>query len=297
MARKKSSATKSPEAKPPTFTNKRRGIEILTELLKQVPELRTLDKDSQEFQEWLTTVLQIFIRLFGENTEMHKSINRVDFGPANFFNPTSEEFKKGFQGGLDSAEAIIKSAVRTLSYDLEGDQLESSSSSEQLPTTQSGFDPHSKTVFVVHGHDDGARETVARFIESGGLNAVILHEKPNSGKTLIEKFESNALTASFAVILLSADDLGSSKKDYETDGVKALVSRARQNVVFEYGYFVGKLGRDRVCPLLFPDVEKPSDIDGIAYVSYESHWKNELARELSAAGIEFDFGKAFGLTS
>ena len=139
-----------------------------------------------------------------------------------------------------------------------------------------------KKVFIVHGHDDKAKEQVARFVEKLGLEAVILHEQPNRGQTLIEKLEAHSHTG-FAVIILSPDD-GLILNGFE-------VKRARQNVLFEFGLFVGKIGRDRVCPLLVGDVERPSDIDGVVYVPMDAGWQHKLATELKSAGMEFDPNK------
>ena len=145
---------------------------------------------------------------------------------------------------------------------------------------------HSK-IFVVHGHDEGAREGVARFIEKIGLTAIILREQPNRGRTLIEKFVDHAREVGFAVVLLAPDDLGGAAAD------EAQKSRARQNVVFELGYFVGSLGRGRACLLRKGDVEIPSDLYGVVYTTMDSGngWKIELARELKDAGFEFDADK------
>jgi site-specific recombinase XerD len=109
-------------------------------------------------------------------------------------------------------------------------------------------------VFVVHGHDAGAREAIARFLERIELEAIILHEQPDQGLTIIEKFETYATQVGFAVVLLTPDDLGGQASS------PAQVSRARQNVIFELGYFAGKLGRGRTCLLRKGDVEIPSDL-------------------------------------
>src|SRR6516165_635262 len=87
-------------------------------------------------------------------------------------------------------------------------------------------------VFVVHGHDEGAREGVARFLEKIGLTAIVLAEQPNRGRTIIEKFVDCAREVGFAVVVLTPDDLGGVATD------EAQKSRARQNVIFELGYFV-----------------------------------------------------------
>lgn len=135
-------------------------------------------------------------------------------------------------------------------------------------------------VFIVHGHNNEIKIDVARTLEKLGLEAIILHEQADGGKTIIEKFEENAFDVGFAVILLTADDEGKAK--HETD----YKDRARQNVVFEMGYFMGKLGRDRVLLLLDKGVEKPGDLDGIVYTSIDEHdeWKYKLVKEMKAVG-------------
>ena len=150
-----------------------------------------------------------------------------------------------------------------------------------LATAQSG-------IFVVHGRSDARKVEVARFLESLGLRAVILHEQPSQGRTLIEKFEDHASEAGFAVVLLTGDDEGGLAASSER------MPRARQNVVFELGFFYGKLGRKRVCVLYEGGIEHPSDVDGIVYVSLDREWKLALGRELRAAGIAFDPGKLLG---
>jgi predicted nucleotide-binding protein len=142
-------------------------------------------------------------------------------------------------------------------------------------------------VFVVHGHDDGGREGVARFLEKLDLTAIILKEQPNRGRTTIEKFVDCAGEVRFAVVLLTPDDLGKAVDDGEEQ------ARARQNVIFELGYFVGALGRGKACLLRKGDVEIPSDLYGVVYTAMDSGngWKLDLARELRDAGFEFDAAK------
>lgn len=139
-----------------------------------------------------------------------------------------------------------------------------------------------KNVFIVHGRDNEAKEIVARFIQKLDLNPIILHEKPNSGKTIIEKFERFSDVA-YAVVLLTPDDLGSLN-----DTKKKSSSRARQNVILELGYFMGKLGRNNVCALIKNNVELPSDYHGILYVDFDSKgaWKTKLAQEFVQAKME-----------
>ena len=143
-------------------------------------------------------------------------------------------------------------------------------------------------VFVVHGRDEAAKHTVARFLEGLGLEPVILQEQPSQGRTVIEKFEDYAQTVGFAVVLGTPDDVGSL-----ADEMDNLQPRMRQNVVLELGYFAGALGRKRVCALLKGDVEKPSDYDGVIYIQLDDFggWRMELAKELNAAGLPVDMNR------
>ena len=138
-------------------------------------------------------------------------------------------------------------------------------------------------VFVVHGRDTGRKDTVVRFLkEDLNLQAVVLQEKPDEGLTVIEKFERYAAQAGFALALLTPDDVGSLGSS--TEGAQ---SRARQNVIFELGYFIGKLGRSRVRALKVGEVEMLSDYEGVIYTTMDDAggWKAELRRELQNAGL------------
>ncbi len=145
--------------------------------------------------------------------------------------------------------------------------------------------PFSRKIFIVHGHDEGARETVARFLERIGLEAVILHEQANQGRTIIEKVVANS-DVGFAIVLLTPDDEGCIKGGTPEP-------RARQNVLLELGYFIGRLGRDKVCALKRGTLEIPSDFAGVVWETMDSNggWKQALARELEAAGHSIDWNK------
>jgi predicted nucleotide-binding protein len=143
----------------------------------------------------------------------------------------------------------------------------------------------SRRIFVVHGREGEHREAVARFLEQLGLEAVILHEQPNKGRALITKFHEVASDIGFAVVLMTADDVGGLR---ETGQQQA---RARQNVIFELGFFIGALGSDRVAALISNEVERPSDFEGVVYIPIEADWRLPLCRELRAAGYDIDLNK------
>ena len=140
-------------------------------------------------------------------------------------------------------------------------------------------DEESRQIFVVHGH---SRESeVARVVqEITGRQPVLLSEQPGRGKTIIEKFEAHAGRAGFAVVLLTADDLGAAKDHSEN-----LNPRARQNAILELGWFLGKIGRENVAVLYDDGVKLPSDYEGVEYISFADDWCWKLNRELKDAGF------------
>jgi len=148
--------------------------------------------------------------------------------------------------------------------------------------------PMANSVFLVHGHDEATKEKVARFLEKVGLHVIILHEQVNQGMTVIEKFEQFASRANFAVVLFTPDDIG-----YPLGAEERKQPRARQNVVLEMGYFVGKLTRQRVCVLYKGGVELPSDVLGVVYhpVDQTDGWRLSVAKELKASGYPIDLNK------
>jgi len=138
-----------------------------------------------------------------------------------------------------------------------------------------------RKVFIVHGRDEGAKESVARFISNIGLDPVILAEQPNQGMTLIEKLERYG-KPDFAVVLFTPDDVGALQAEQDR-----LQPRARQNVVLEYGYFAAALGRDKVCALYKKGVELPSDIGGLGLLELDpaGGWRLPLFQEIEAAKL------------
>jgi predicted nucleotide-binding protein len=139
-----------------------------------------------------------------------------------------------------------------------------------------------RKVFIVHGRDNEAKQEVSRFIETVGLEAIILHEQANEGLTIIEKIEKYSNDADFALILYTACDKG--RGIHETK-IPAR-DRARQNVVFEHGYLMAKLGRENVCSLVKGEIETPNDISGVVYVELDNlgAWKIAVVKELKACG-------------
>lgn len=140
-----------------------------------------------------------------------------------------------------------------------------------------------RKVFIVHGRDNEVKQEVSRFIADLGLEAIILHEQASAGMTIIEKIERYSNDADFALVLYTPCDLGRGAHENNPPN-----KRARQNVVFEHGYLMAKLGRENVCALVKSNLEKPNDISGVVYVDLDQAgaWKIEVSKELRACGYQ-----------
>jgi len=180
--------------------------------------------------------------------------------------------------------AFIDSLIKDISSD-EYEPTEEMRTAETESSKDSAPAP-SRKIFVVHGHDDEAKTKTARFIEKLGYEVVILHEQASGGRTIIEKIEAYS-DVGFAIVIYTPDDKGNTKDDADKG---QLNNRARQNVVFEHGYLVGKLGRSRVVPLVLGELELPTDISGVVYIS-DRNWQIDIAKEIKAAGYDIDVNR------
>ena len=186
------------------------------------------------------------------------------------------EIRAAVRENIQRSVTLIKQAISSLEEDMPNEP------EQEAPAIAPKAS--SKNVFVVHGRDDAAKQGVARFLEKIGFKPVILHEQANSGQTIIEKFERHGGSAGFAVVLMTPDDVGGL---LDSD----LKPRPRQNVLLELGFFVGKLGREKVCVLKTGDLEVPSDFAGVVYHDLDpaDGWHTKLAKELVAAGYDVDW--------
>ena len=252
----------------------------IRQLTRRIDDLKTLDvapavmNESGAIEVATSDVKEAIREAFGQNSpEMneHKYI-RLWAGPS-FMNMSDDAILKATEAGRKQVIEILNGLVRRLKEKRED-------MGGQMTTVSKVSD--SRKVFLVHGHDEAVTSIVARFLEKLKLEAVILHEQPNEGQTIIEKFERHA-DVGFAVVLLTPDDMGGVAPGSD------LQPRARQNVILELGYFIGKLGRPRVCALYVTGVELPSDLHGLVWVPYDSGaWQTKLANEMRATGISID---------
>jgi len=189
--------------------------------------------------------------------------------------------------GINDLHRSIDTKIRRLSSVKERLELIplAPSVAEEQPVSLRAPSVAGDKVFLVHGHDEAVLQAVARFVGKLGLTPVILHEQASKGRTVIEKLEQHG-EVGFAVVLLTPDDVGGSSE-------KTLRPRARQNVVLELGYFLGRLERQHVCALYSGELELPSDYMGVVYVPFDEGggWQLKLAKELKAAGFSLDTNK------
>ncbi len=280
MARRTSLPPPKPPDWPPDKTH--------AALKKQLAELdhfrgRNYREVKNEEQGWINLTLNILTHGFGENSNNVSQFHQAKWAGEHYMGGMSEGLiQQNFNKRLEAFDAMIKSTLAEL--ELMG------AVAEARPSAAEGVvavKPDSRKVFVVHGHDDAVTESVARFLGKLDLRPVILHEQPNMGRTVIEKFEAHA-DVGFAVVLLTPDDVGGAASTGK------LSPRARQNVILELGYFIGRLGRSRVCALYVDGVEIPSDIHGVLYLPYDAAngWRLKLTNEIRAAGITVDLNLA-----
>ena len=264
-----------------------RGIDRLRKRLGEVeafdPTSITEQYNIPHVEALAAAVDEALIRTFGADTLDYKRYSDAAFfdnGPFNYAYvvPITKVHESLARSKFRSI-ALLTQAIGTLEERLAEIPTDSPTQTISKPQV---FD---RKVFVVHGHDEGAREAIARFLERIGFEAIILHEQANRGRTVIEKVEAHG-DVGFAVVLLTPDDEGAKKGE-------APQPRARQNVVLELGYFIGRLGRERVCALKRGDVELPSDFGGVVYTPFDDGggWRQALANELQAADFAIDWNK------
>jgi predicted nucleotide-binding protein len=250
-----------------------RGQELID---RSTGDEEALEERRQEYYTW---------------TEYNEALLRRSFDIAEPAEDYAGRVAIGFIGG---APDPLRVRWKELHDDIRGKIRRLRSLQERLPlynqhpgATLTALAPKASQgteVFVVHGHDGETKVTVARFLSMLlAREPIILHEQPDRGRTIIEKFEAHAGQVGSAIILLTGDDEGGAVGQPQQ-------RRARQNVVLELGFFLAKLGRERVVILHEQGVELPSDINGVLYVPLDSGgaWRNAVARELEAAGLDVD---------
>lgn len=161
----------------------------------------------------------------------------------------------------------------------------------ELRKMEKAIAPHDLTnkVFIVHGHDEAAKNELEIMLRDMGLEPIILHRQVDGGRTIIEKFEDHA-DVGYAFILMTPDEVAYVvAEEAKPDGQRKKEYRARPNVIWEFGYFVGRLGRKRTCCLHRGKMTMPSDLNGLIYKPFEKTVEElgwAIQKELKAAGYK-----------
>ncbi len=238
----------------------------------------------RNYQHWIDVTKDAVGHIYAGDEEVKSFEDKARYRAGHM----GEEWPESREGDVKAAEDAIgrlgslSSALQFADEPAGDDDASSSASgSATSPATRN-------EIFLVHGHDN-RRAEVARFLERAGQNqysVVILDEQPGRSETLIERLERYSANVAYAVILFTGDDLGGVRSAAPAD--LDLYPRARQNVVFEFGWFCGKIGRDHVAVLYEPKVELPSDISGLTYINLgQADWGVLLVRDLRDAGLAF----------
>jgi len=218
-----------------------------------------------------STLLRYFL---GDDNEFYQRFQKLRFTPQvrNLNCPNRLAEEQAFVNGVAGAKSLLRAAIRELGL------IDELGTNRRPPGGQGGNE-----IFVVHGHNEAFRLKVVDFLTTAtGARPTVLLDQPNKAMTLFEKFEDAASRACFVVVLATADDIGRAKSAQDDN------DRARQNVILEWGFFAGRLGRDRVAIMCEQDVELPSDTSGLVYIPLDpaGAWRFDLARELKAADID-----------
>lgn len=237
---------------------------------------QSVTSSNPSFQAWHTKTERFLIKKYGLNSYEHEKFSQQSFSLMVFYTGIpSSEFVKACRHGLEETKAIFQTYLAELQEEAESVVVHELSNHADF-----------SKVFIVHGHDGELKEAVARLIERQGIKPIILNEQANLGKTIIEKIEYYD-DAHSAICLFTADDLGREKGETESK------SRARQNVIFEAGYFIGKNGRENVVIIADPGIEMPSDLQGVVFTD-KGDWQFSMLKELKASGYKIDYNKLDG---
>ena len=245
----------------------------LRKLYNEIDELKNKDSSSDsDFKAWKTDVQLCLSGLYGENSIQFKNFNSRHFSPMVIGGNT--DWHKPYVRDLETTKKEFERYI--CDFEEEG-----------INTNMGKNRTSNNKVFIVHGHDGELKEKVARRLEQQGIEAIILSEQVNRGRTIIEKLEAYS-DVNVAIILFTQDDLGVAKEEKGNEKY-----RARQNVDFEAGYFMGYLGRENIIMIADENVEIPGDLSGMVYTTRDS-WEFEMLKELNAAGMKVNMNKLLG---
>ena len=250
--------------------NKNERVETLKQLLHQTQTGRsTMSSNDQEI--WQARIERVIGRLYGkESTELQQIKDAME---QHFIisNRQSKEERNAYFSELanerfDRIEGMLADLI-----------LESKSSSGKIDSSNL---QRSDNVFIVYGHDEYAALQMEKIIRGFDLNPILLSDQANKGRTLIQKFLEEAKDIAYAFVLFTPDDnVTNQSEEYQ---------QARPNVIFELGWFCGKIGLENVSIVCKKGTKIPSDLDGIMRIDYEFKIEDQykkIMRELKSSNL------------
>ena len=249
-------------------------VEKLNSLISEAAELIRLNSDiySPQLKAWKSKCIRFISNMFGNDSIEFQQFEKIRFGLMVITSQTtkSEEIAAA-AAGLEQAKEFLLDILADL---------------DTKDRIENGEDVKNK-VFIVHGHDSALKYQVSNLLRKVGIPPIILHEQINASDTIIEKLERYGAEAAAAVILFTPDDFGNVATEEEKR------KRARQNVVFEAGFFMGLLGRNKTIIVVTDDnIELPGDLSGVVYSTGETA-ETAIAAELKRMGLPVDMNKLY----
>jgi predicted nucleotide-binding protein len=233
------------------------ALELLSISQEFTTELLSGSYKSETAVKWYMRVLNAYRKVYGEESHFFKDL--VAFRPALLQKTVTVAEMRRRIGNA--------SALRHL---LAQEDL----GNARLP-------PEGRKVFLIHGHDElNTLRLQAMLKDDLDVDVVLIMPKAGLGRTIIEKFEQHANDCSYAVALFTPDDA------IEKDDGSYL--QARPNVIFETGWFVGRLGKERALILLKKGTRIYSDFDGVSRIEFREDVREafrQLQAELRATSI------------
>ena len=269
------------------------NVDLLGRLFDSKVVLEDYNNQSSRFDQpiikesWSQKISSFYEGISCKINALESIIKRLEFIPEKIIiSETQQRYETGKSDTVLAAYGLDDKDKKTMT-----EQPEFISEKVIASETQEKYKPENRgTVFVVHGEDDEGKNAVATYIEKLGLKVVVLHEQRSAGKTIIEILDRNAAISDYAVVILTSDDSGVSKKNTEDTTLQT-----RLNVMLELGYFCGALGKKRVSVLTKAGVYFPGDFLGVESTLFDpgGNWQLSLARDMKSAGLSFDANRIF----
>jgi predicted nucleotide-binding protein len=253
-------------------------MDKIKEFIERAEKLFDSGVSEPEFKAWKDDIVRFLKKIYG-----YDSHEAIAFGEIEYYNfyLTVDVYNGRSHRNKSKEKDIFQKGLKTAILYLKNYESDNVIKTEEKIQMNINETVNNENIFIVHGRNDGIKAQVANFLLKLGIKPIILHEQMNKGQTIIEKFEKHS-DVKASIILFTNDDVGKFKDDSEFE------KRARQNVIFEAGYFIGKLGREFTIILLEHGLKMPSDLDGYIYfeIDQNERWQLDIAKELK--GMKFD---------